>query len=63
MPVIVTPGETANEITDCVKKAVVVRGRSGVLMCFILRAAPARDMSTPTHFPGELISSLRQLPG
>jgi hypothetical protein len=21
-----------------------------VLMCFILRAAPAGDMSTPTHF-------------
>jgi hypothetical protein len=50
MPVIVTARETANEITDCVKKAVVVRGRSGVLMCLILRAAPARDMSTPTHF-------------
>jgi hypothetical protein len=38
MPVIVIPKETANEITDCVKKAVVVRGRSGVLMC--LSSAP-----------------------
>jgi hypothetical protein len=50
MPAIVTPRETANEITDWMKKAVVVRGRSGVLMCFILRAGPARDMSTHTHF-------------
>ena len=50
MPAIVIPSETANEITDCAKKAVLVRGRSGVLMCSILRAAPAGDMSTPTHF-------------
>jgi hypothetical protein len=50
MPVIVTASETAKEITDCAKKAVVVRGRSGVLMGSILRDAPARDMSTRAHF-------------
>jgi hypothetical protein len=35
---IVTARETANEITDCVKNAVVFRERSGVLMC--LSSAP-----------------------
>jgi hypothetical protein len=49
MPVIVTVRETAKEIADCVKKAVVVRGRSGVLMRPILGKSPARHLSTDTH--------------
>ena len=50
MPIIVTAREKAKEIADCAKKAVVIRGRSGVLIRSILRGAPARDMSTHAHF-------------
>ena len=49
MPVIVTVRETANEIADSTKKAVVVRGRSGVFMDPILGKAPIRHLSTDTH--------------
>ena len=46
---IATVKETAKEIADCTKKAMVVRGRSGVLMRPILRKAPARHLSVDTH--------------
>jgi hypothetical protein len=49
MPVIVTVRETAKEIADCAKKAMVVRGRSGALMRPILRESPGRHLSTDTH--------------
>jgi hypothetical protein len=48
--VIVTVRETPKEMADCMKKAVVVRGRSGVLMRSIFCRAPARRLNTGAHF-------------